>query len=66
MVCIYYITAYNCNEAIGQGEVTCSDSGFSGNVYLGVISIAVEMETVTTGDVTEWEGVENEQERPKH
>lgn len=41
------------------------DDGFSGNVKLDVISVAVEVETMLTYVVTKGEQVEDAQERTK-
>lgn len=44
--------------------MSCSDDGFTGNIKLDIISIAVDTET--TDGVTKREHVENEHERTEH
>lgn len=40
--------------------------GIGGDVRLDVVSVALEMETVMTDDLTGGEEVEDEEERTKH
>ncbi len=44
----------------------CGADGFSGDVELDVIGVAVEVETMSTYDVAKGEHVEDEQERTTH
>lgn len=52
---------FNFSEAAGRGWMSCNSRGFSKDVELVVIDVAVEVETVTA----KREHVEKEQERTK-
>ena len=53
-------------QSVGEGGVGDRGDGFCGNVALDVISVAVEMETMTADHGTNGEWVDDEEERTKH
>lgn len=55
---------YFCN-VVGEGGNDGRSDGF-GNVKLGVIAVAVKVESMATDDVTKWEHVESEEDGAKN
>ena len=49
-------------EAGSEGVVGGCCDGFGGKVKLGVIGVAVELESMLTEDLTKWQDVNNEEE----
>lgn len=52
---------FKSGDVVGQDGVRCSEDEFNGDVEQGIISVAVEVETMTTGHFTEGEHVFDEQ-----
>ena len=50
------------SEAGGEGGMGGWCDGLGGDVKLGVVGIAVELESILTEDLTKWEDVDNEEE----
>lgn len=49
-----------------QGGEGWSSDGIVGDIKLYVVSIAVEVETIMTDDLTEWENAEDKEEVTQH
>ena len=56
----------NIGETVGQGGGYSCGDGFGRDVDLDIIGVAVEVKTIFTYDISEWQDVKDEKERTKH
>ncbi|XDV46572.1 hypothetical protein PO909_014447 [Leuciscus waleckii] len=57
---------FNVGNAIGDGGEDSRGDGFGGHVELGIIGVAVKMESMVADDLTEGKHVDGEEEGPEH
>ncbi|XDV53579.1 hypothetical protein PO909_022050 [Leuciscus waleckii] len=62
----YKIAGFNVGNAIGDGGEDSRGDGFGGHVELGIIGVAVKMESMVADDLTEGKHVDGEEEGAEH